>query len=130
MSKSPKSNGKETECAYNPAKSHTTQAALMNFIRAPVNDVDLKCVPGLGEKSVEKFHEHHICTVTQLIGKYLMFKNDSSMTGKMLADAYFNWLSNEVKIHTHQNEIVQAIAERCNLMIPGIYNAHEWEKST
>lgn len=124
------SNGKKSESLYNPAKSHTSQAALLNFIRSPVNDVDLTCVPGIGEKSVNTFHEHHISTVTQLIGKYLMFKNDPNMTGKALAELYYNWLSNEVKIHSHQNEIVQAIAERCNLMIPGIYNAHEWEKST
>jgi len=125
-----KSHSKDTDCAYNPAKSHTSQASLLNFIRSPVNDVDLTCVPGIGSKCVDVFREHHIVTVTQLIGKYLMLKNDPCMTGKTLAQMYYNWLSNEVKIHSHQNEIVQAIAERCNLMIPGIYNAHEWENST
>ena len=46
-----------------------------------------------------------------------MFKNDPNMTGKELAELYYNRLSNEVRINDHQNEIVQAIAERCNLMI-------------
>jgi hypothetical protein len=92
---------------------------------APLSD-DLLMVPGIGEKNIVHLKTpdergEAINTTYQLIAKFLSFKSEK-ITQVELLDKFYYWLKDGKKINHQTNNICQAIAERCNVMIPGCYD--------
>jgi hypothetical protein len=86
---------------------------------------DLLSIPGIGKKNKELLENvdtglEAIHTTFQLFGKFLSLKGPG-VSSKTHCDLFSAWL-HEKGIHSHRTAIVQAIAERSNLMIPSIYD--------
>ncbi|GBG26080.1 Hypothetical Protein FCC1311_023002 [Hondaea fermentalgiana] len=106
-------------------RSMVKEDALAAFLAAPVSE-DITQVPGIGPKAKELLAEavegdQAITTTYQLIGKFLTLRA-AGMSQQEHLDAMWHWL-NARKINAFRAGIVHCIAEKCNLMIPGIYDA-------
>lgn len=66
-----------------------------------------------------------VITTYQLIGKFLMLKgpDDAGTTVQTVehCDRFWYWLK-EMGIDSHRSGIVNAIAEKCNTWLPGLYH--------
>ncbi|DBA01758.1 TPA: hypothetical protein N0F65_010168 [Lagenidium giganteum] len=119
---------------YDPQKSRVAEDTLADFLRAPLTG-DLTEVPGIGKAAVGKLAEgedgDRIENTFQLIGKFLMLKgnsedNDDGLVDiKEHCDAFWHWLKSK-GISSYRSGIVMAIAEKVNTMVPGIYDAAEF----
>ena len=89
----------------------------------------LGMVPGIGHQY--KLHlrevpegfdksEEAITTPFQLVGKYLMFKQEG-LGCVDVTNRFFLWLKAR-GIKSGRNSVTEAIAEKCNVMCPGLYN--------
>jgi len=56
-----------------------------------------------------------------LIGQYLSFKK-RGLSPIEQCDHFYSWLKECGGIHSGRHSIVQAIAMKCNVMFPGIYD--------
>ncbi|KAF1776276.1 hypothetical protein GQ600_19280 [Phytophthora cactorum] len=102
---------------YDPQKSRVAEDTLADFLRAPLTG-DLTEVPGIGKAA--------------LIGKFLMLKansddnDDGVIDCAAHCDAFWFWLKSK-GITAYRSGIVMAIAEKVNTMLPGIYDAAEFQ---
>jgi hypothetical protein len=115
---------KTTHEGYDPSKSTTSPEAMRTWLSQPVVE-DIRQIPGIGDKNAEILSlnndiESGISTTFELLGKYLMLRK-KGMTPTEHCDRFWSWLKTK-HITSHKDAIVQACAERCNLMFPGIYD--------
>lgn len=85
---------------------------------------DLNEVPGIGfdsnQSRLAAGDDDCITTTFQLLGKFMILrsKGTDSITNAQL----FNQYLHSKGITSHRNSIVQAVAEKVNMMIPGSYD--------
>ncbi len=104
---------------YDPALSTTSKAALQDWLKAPILE-DMQQVPGIGKKNAETLFACGCTSTFQLLGLYLQCR----VYGMSSVD-HCNRFHEALRargVHSHVNAIVQACAERCNVMFPGIYD--------
>ncbi len=104
-------------------RSQVNDEQLATFLRSEV-DEDIQSVPGVGPAAQKKLAassdgEAGVKTTYQLIGKFLSLR-DPDMTSDELCEAMFQWLKLK-GINAFRSGIVHSIAEKTNLMMPGIY---------
>lgn len=85
---------------------------------------EIGSVPGIGPAAAKKLAEGTeddapVETTYQLIGKFLSLRG-AGMTSKEHCDAMWFWLQAK-GVASHRAGIVHCIAEKTNLMMPGIY---------
>jgi len=87
-------------------------------------------VPGIGDKAIkalaEDSHpENRITNTFQLIGKFLMLKGPDNAYEQVDVvdhmDKFWDFLQSK-GIDAFRSGIVQCIAEKANILIPGLYN--------
>lgn len=109
---------------------------LNDFLRGKITG-DLTEVPGIGPAAVKKLSQSdidgdRITNTFQLIGKFLMLKGpdegDEKVTTREHMEKVWYWLQ-EKEISSHRSGIVRCLAEKLNSMMPGIYDAAEYEDS-
>ncbi|KAJ0408709.1 hypothetical protein P43SY_001933 [Pythium insidiosum] len=120
---------------YDPQKSRVGEDTLADFLRAPLTG-DLTEVPGIGKAAVGKLAAgedgDRVENTFQLIGKFLMLKQSTDKNEDGLidctehCDAFWYWLKSK-GIQAYRSGIVMAIAEKVNTMLPGIYDAAEFQ---
>jgi len=126
---------KDDHQCFHPELSTTSRGQLLEWIRAPITG-KLDEVPGIGPANIthlstinEATKEHGgdevIDSTHQLLGKYLFFKS-LSVSNVENAQLFYNWLKMK-GITSRRDSIVEAVAEKVNIMIPGIYAAEEFE---
>lgn len=103
---------------FDPKRSRISVDTLSVFLTNPI-DPDLKSVPGIGPACVEKLLEDNIETTFQLIGMFLLLRT-KDMNQQEHCNSFWFYLK-ELGINGPRSGIVQAIAEKTNIMIPGIY---------
>lgn len=114
---------------YHPKDSYLTDESLITFLRSPVYG-PLTDVPGIGTKMAKQLAkgDEPITNTYQLIGKFLMLKTINRETNEPIdcahhCDKFWQWLRAK-GVDTHRSDIVMAIAEKANIMIPGVYDAY------
>lgn len=121
---------------YDPQKSRVAEDTLADFLRAPLTG-DLTEVPGIGKAAVAKLGgcddgAEAVTNTFQLIGKFLLLKanldddSDDVIDCAAHCDAFWFWLKSK-GITAYRSGIVMAIAEKVNTMLPGIYDAAEFQ---
>jgi len=108
---------------------------MQNFLKGKVSG-DITDIPGIGPAAAKKLakgdsHDEMITNTFQLIGKFLMFKGpddgeDNNVGTREHLDKFWYFLQ-EKEISSHRSGIVKAIAEKVNQMMPGIYDASEYD---
>eukprot|EP01035_Chromulina_nebulosa_P019790 gene19790-25731_t len=109
---------------FDPAKSTISSENMRAWIQKQVSG-HLQEVPGIGEINekhlMNEDNEMGVSTTFQLIGKFLSFRKLGGSQFQQ-CDLFWNWLKNK-NISHQRNNIVQAIAEKCNVMFPGMYDS-------
>mmetsp|Transcript_1059 Transcript_1059/g.1341 ORF Transcript_1059/g.1341 Transcript_1059/m.1341 type:complete len:117 (+) Transcript_1059:196-546(+) len=108
-------------------RSRVSDDALAEFLSKPVEE-DIISVPGIGEKAAAILgtatdDDPAIETTFQLIGKFLSLKG-KGMSSKEHCDAMWFYLQAK-GINSYRAGIVHSIAERTNIMMPGIYESSD-----
>lgn len=103
---------------FDPGRSRISADTLATFLSSPIED-NLESVPGIGPATIKKLNDDGINTTFQLIGLFLSLRGEN-MTQEEHCNALWYYLQ-ELGINGPRSGIVQAIAERTNIMIPGIY---------
>jgi len=65
--------------------------------------------------------EQGITTTHELIGKFLLFKKQN-FDQVQQCNAFWAWLHNSKNITSNTHSIVKAVATKCNLLFPGMYD--------
>jgi hypothetical protein len=104
---------------YDKNRSSVNPDKLAEYLRADVV-ADLRSVPGVGPKTVEKLGALGITTTFQLIGQFMMLK-DQDVGPVEHCDRFWYWLK-DAGIDSHRSGIIQCIAEKLDTMFPGIYD--------
>lgn len=110
--------------AFDPNKSKVSADKLAEFLAAPLEE-DITMVPGIGDMAAKYLETDNVTTTFQLIGIFLTLKG-KDMTPKQHLDAFWFYLQ-DIGINSYRSGIVQCIAEKTNIMIPGIYTGLEDE---
>ncbi len=120
---------------YNPGQSQISSDSLADFLRCPITG-EITEVPGISPKQAKVLSlggdsSERITNTFQLIGKFLQLKTLDEQTGLPInsqehCDAFWKYLKYK-GITSHRTGIVQAIAEKTNTMIPGIYDSEYFE---
>lgn len=117
---------------YEPEKSRISEDVLADFLRCTLTG-DLTEVPGLSRCAIRKLAagDDKITNTFQLIGKFLLLKTnvcktDEIISTKLHCDKFYNWLKSK-GIQSYRTDIVMSIAEKTNTMIPGLYDAYDFE---
>lgn len=122
MSQPHSSQGAST-LTYDPAKSHTSSDQLQAWLQAPVTD-DLMQVPGIGTANANQLanpkHGNPITSQYQLLGAMLSCKHAGCSTVEM-CDRFIHGLA-ATGITQRRDCIVEACAEKLNVMMPGLYD--------
>lgn len=105
--------------AFNPNKSKVSEEKMAEFLAAPISE-DLTSVPGIGPVTVERLKEDNVETTFQLFGIFLSLKA-KGFTQKQHLDAMWYYLQ-DLHVNSCRSGIVLCIAEKANIMIPGIYD--------
>lgn len=120
---------------YKPEDSHISEDALVDFLRAPLIG-ELTEVPGIGPKMAKQLAkgDDPIINTYQMFGKFLTLKSNNQETKEPIdcphhCDKFWQWLKAK-GIDSHRSGIVMAIAEKTNTMIPGIYDADDFNWDT
>ena len=101
-------------------RSRVSDDTLAVFLSSPL-DSDIESVPGIGPSSKEKLKAAGIETTIQLMGTFLTLKG-IDMDQTQHCDAMWFYLQ-EIGVNTLRSGIVHCIAEKANVMVPGIYNS-------
>ena len=109
----------KTMSGFDPNKSRVSADKLAEFLSSPIVD-DITSVPGIGPATAEKLKEDNVETTVQLIGIFFTLKAPG-MTQQEHVDAMWYYLQ-ELGVNSFRSGIVQCIAEKANIMIPGIYD--------
>lgn len=107
---------------FDPKKSKVSADKLAEFLASPLGD-DITMVPGIGDVAAEKLAMDNVITTFQLIGIFLTLKG-KDMTQNEHLDAFWFYLQ-DLGINSFRSGIVQCIAEKTNIMIPGIYDVSQ-----
>jgi hypothetical protein len=120
---------------YNPGQSQISGDSLADFLRSPITG-NICEVPGISPKQAKILalggdSSDRITNTFQLIGKFLLLKTLDENTGLPITsqehcNAFWQYLKYK-GITSHRTGIVQAVAEKMNISIPGIYDASEFE---
>jgi len=100
-------------------KSKVSVETLAEFLASSLS-ADITCVPGIGPSAASKLN----CSTFQFIGFFLTLKLENS-TRQEHCDAMWEWLR-EMGINTHRSGIVNAICEKCTIMIPSLYDEDDF----
>mmetsp|Transcript_21356 Transcript_21356/g.31607 ORF Transcript_21356/g.31607 Transcript_21356/m.31607 type:complete len:136 (-) Transcript_21356:249-656(-) len=120
---------------YDPRRSRVSDDKMNEFLRGQLTG-DLTEVPGIGPAAVKKLalgdlDDDKVTNTFQLIGKFLMFKGpddgDEKVSTREHMEKVWYWLQ-EKGISSHRSGIVRCIAEKLNSMMPGIYDASEYNE--
>lgn len=109
-------------------KSRVSDGALAEFLANAI-DENIETVPGVGPAAALKLaakagdDDTPIETTHQLIGKFLALRG-KGMSSKEHCDAMWFYLQAK-GVSSYRAGIVHSIAERTNIMIPGIYLIEE-----
>lgn len=114
---------------YDPKKSRVSDDTLVDFLRAQLTG-DLTEIPGIGPAAVEKLAEgdadEQVTNSFQLVGKFLLLKGPDVDGHKVESvehmDRFWHWLASR-GVSSYRSGIVNAVAEKMNTMMPGIYDA-------
>lgn len=106
---------------YHPERSRITERALTDFIRAPISG-DLVEVPGIGPVTARLLADAGVDSTFALIGKFLTLKTHGVESVEHL-DRFYHWLTSIESKSQYRAGVCQAIAEKANSMMPGIYDA-------
>eukprot|EP00616_Rhizochromulina_sp_CCMP1243_P002088 CAMPEP_0118968976 /NCGR_PEP_ID=MMETSP1173-20130426/6125_1 /TAXON_ID=1034831 /ORGANISM="Rhizochromulina marina cf, Strain CCMP1243" /LENGTH=121 /DNA_ID=CAMNT_0006918161 /DNA_START=39 /DNA_END=404 /DNA_ORIENTATION=- len=110
---------------FDPKKTTLNEDAIGEFLRGVVTG-DLTEVPGVGPANADKFADAGITNTHQLLGKFLMLKQDPP-AGEDIHPIAFHmncmaeWLQS-IGISSHRGNIALAVAEKSDIMLPGIYD--------
>ena len=96
---------------------------LSEWLSTPVND-DLCIIPGIGEATANILIKAGYTTPYKLIGKYLSFRSDGINTQEH-CDMFYHFLGDLGVRGAYRAVITRAIAEKMNLLIPGIFREDE-----
>ena len=107
---------------FDPEKSKVSAETLARFLTSNLAE-DLRSVPGIGPATVARLRENMdgdsaVETTYQLIGKFLALRG-AGMEPKDHMNAFWFYLQAR-GIDSHRSGIVTSIAQKVDLMIPGI----------
>ncbi|GBG26083.1 Hypothetical Protein FCC1311_023032 [Hondaea fermentalgiana] len=110
---------------FDANRSMVNEDALAAFLASPITG-NITEVPGIGDGAKRLLarsfgNESSVTTTYQLIGKFLTLRK-AGMSQQDHLDAMWHWLKDR-NINAFRSGIVLCVAEKCNLMIPGIYSA-------
>ena len=107
---------------FNPNRSAIApdQHALALAVRA---DDDVSALPTVGTATAAALAKHDITMVCQLMGKFLTLRA-AGMTTQEHCDAFWAWLR-DIGVGAHRGAIVRIIAEKTDLIMPGVYNPED-----
>jgi len=119
---------------YHPELSTTSRGQLQEFIRAPLTG-KLDEIPGIGPANIAHFHtvqeearghggEDVLDSSFQVIGKYMMLRK-YGISNIENAQQFYIWLKLK-GITSHANNIVEAVAEKVNVFLPGSYSPEDY----
>ena len=110
---------------YDPKKTSINEDRLAGWLKDKISG-DLEDVPGIGPANKANLEGKGISNSFQLIGQYLTLK---AGTVQEHNDAMWRWLQ-EVGVNSGRNNIILALAEKCDIFMPGIYDASLYEDDT
>jgi len=101
---------------------------LADWLRSPITG-NLQEVPGIGEKTEQLLAagegDERVTNTYQLVGKFLQLKGPSTEARGVgvveHCDKFYFWLQ-EKGINAGRNNIILALAEKCEVFMPGIYD--------
>lgn len=102
--------------------TRVTERALGDFISSPIDD-DLTSVPCIGTATALKLKDAGVHSTTQLIGCFLTYKHPS-LSVQEHCDAFYTFLR-KAGVTATAAAVTLCIAEKANVMIPGIFNAED-----
>ena len=111
---------------YDPSKIDERMSIYVGKFLANNNDdifIRNAFIPGLGPSAIELLEKEKIFLVCQLIGKFLSFKR-AGVTTQEHCDRFWMYLR-DIGIEHNRSLIVQAIAEKTNSKLPGVYDPRE-----
>mmetsp|Transcript_124052 Transcript_124052/g.243347 ORF Transcript_124052/g.243347 Transcript_124052/m.243347 type:complete len:117 (-) Transcript_124052:92-442(-) len=111
---------------FHPEKSRVNADSLADFIRAQLTG-DLNEVPGVGAATIKILNENGISTTYQLLGKYLMLKEEGVEPVEH-ADRFYFWLKSINTPGGFRAGIVHSIAEKVNSTFVGLYDADAYQQ--
>ena len=114
---------------YSAKKTKINEDKLADWLREQVTG-DLEQVPGIGPANVKLLAAtdrvpDKVETTYQLIGKFLSLKA-AGTTCVEHCDMFYYWLQAK-GVNAGRNNIVLAIAEKCEVFLPGCYDAAAYE---
>eukprot|EP01041_Mallomonas_annulata_P004995 gene4995-9988_t len=107
---------------YDPARSSVSNDKLSEFLHAPITG-DLTEVPGIGPSAKAKLIDNGVGTTFALFGKFLTLKDSESVESVEHCDRFWYWIK-EIGINSHRSAVVRAVAEKLDVMFPGIYDGN------
>ncbi|CBJ26494.1 conserved unknown protein [Ectocarpus siliculosus] len=112
---------------FHPRRSTTTDATLAGFIRAPITGV-LTEVPFISGGTVQALAggSEPITNTHQLIGKFLALSPQRPNCVEH-CDRFYKWLLGKNVAGTLVNNIVEAIAEKVEVMMTGVYTPEDFD---
>lgn len=110
---------------FDPTRSRISADTLATYLAASIRE-ELLDVPGVGDATKKILQSHDINTSWQLYSCYFRVC-DVGMTSKERADAFWFYLQGMGVPGGTRSTIVQAIAEKSNILMPGIYEANDEE---
>lgn len=129
-SSSTSSSTNDTELPEEPKKGFRLDASAMmqpdtlsTWLSTPISD-NLFIIPGIGDSTATILINAGYTTPYKLIGKYLSFRNDG-MESQEHCDLFYNFLGELGVRGAYRAVITRAIAEKMNLLIPGIFREDE-----
>jgi len=111
---------------YDPSKIDERMSVYIGkFLATNNDDVEIKnaSIPGIGSSAIELLERGKVFLVCQLIGKFLSFKK-AGRTTQEHCNSFWSYLK-DIGIEHNRSLIVQAIAEKTNLKLPGVYDPRE-----
>ena len=128
-SAAPPKNAMSLPEGYSAKKTKINEDKLADWLREQVTG-DLEQVPGIGPANVKLLAAtdrvpDKVETTYQLIGKFLSLKA-AGTTCVEHCDMFYYWLQAK-GVNAGRNNIVLAIAEKCEVFLPGCYDAAAYE---
>lgn len=112
--------------AFNPQNSKVADDTLGDFVRGAVEE-KLTSVPGVGPATETLLKEEGITSTFQLIGKFLSMK-DEGVESVEHCERFYQWLIHIGTPAGFRAGIVHSIAEKVNVLLPGVYNVDLYEE--
>ena len=106
---------------FDPRDVDANNETIATFIRLPL-PMSLLSVPGISVMEIKMFEKNGIHNTHQLIGHFLLLKDNTTPPVK-LADKFYDWLG-EVGVHKNRATITASVAEKIGTWIPGFYDTN------